>query len=122
MLHCALWPTFVSPPGLLQNFTRFCKVRIGKILSHTRKTSYNNLPDLVLDFNLSNPINCHFGSISAEQRARVRPVGRIPGRISTTPAILRWWRTVSWFQSLLAHSIAFCPSEAGGAGQPTAFG
>lgn len=47
---------------------------IGKIVSHSRKTSYNNLPNLVLRLNLPNPINFHFGNISGEQRAQVRPV------------------------------------------------
>jgi hypothetical protein len=70
MLHVGLWPTIVSPlPGLLQDFTRFHKVMIGRILSHTRKTSYNNLLHVVLYLNLPNPVNCNFGSISAEQKA-----------------------------------------------------
>lgn len=74
MHRFGLLPTIVSPPGLCLNFTRFLKVMIGKIVSHSRKTSYNNLPNLVLRLNLPNPINFHFGNISGEQRAQVRPV------------------------------------------------
>lgn len=76
MLRFGLLPTIVSPPGLCLNFTRFLKVMIGKIVSHSRKTSYNNLSNLVLRLNLPNPINFHFGNVSgeqSEQRARVHP-------------------------------------------------
>lgn len=117
MLRFGLLPTIVSPPGLCPNFTRFLKVMIGKIVSHTRKTSYNNLPNLVLRLNLPNPINFHFGNISGEQRVQVHPVRGYLVRLAQPQPISGDGGTVSWFHSLLlGHSVAFCPSEAGAAG------
>lgn len=66
MFHFGFLPTVVSPPGLLLTFTGFLEVTIGKILSHISKTSYNNLPNLVLHLNL-HPINFNFSSIGSTE-------------------------------------------------------
>lgn len=52
MLRFGFLPAVVSLPGLLLTFTGFLEVTVGKILSHIRKTSPNNLPNLVLHLNL----------------------------------------------------------------------